>query len=102
MVATYPAKGDNTKATVTKSGITVSGREPPEANGAPTFPDWQLMQRSVDENKPAGTNVGRPITAIDPDTIDRSKLTYTLSDNANFTITTSGQLKTKVASGPRD
>ena len=92
VVATYPAKGD--ERTVTKSGISV--RAAPENNGDPTFPD-STTERSVDENKPAGANVGKPITATDPDTIDSGKLTYTLSDNTNFTITTSGQLKTKVA-----
>ena len=92
VVATYPAKGD--ERTVTKSGISV--RAAPENNGDPTFPD-STTERSVDENKPAGTNVGRLITAIDPDTIDSGKLTYTLSENTNFTITTIGQLKTKVA-----
>ena len=91
MVATYTAKG-NTR-TETKTGISV--RAVPGSNGAPTFPE-STTARSVDENKRADTNVGKTIVAIDPDTADRSKLTYTLSDNTNFSITNSGQLKTKV------
>ena len=87
--ATYEAKGDNTKASTT---ITVR-RVPPEANVSPTFPTGSDA-RSVDENK-ANANVGKPIKAIDA--ADGSKLIYTLSDNDNFSINTSGQLKTKVA-----
>ena len=51
----------------------------------------------MDENRPVGTNVGVPIVATDPDSGDRSKLTYTVSDDMNFSITTSGQLKTKAS-----
>ena len=93
VVATYDAKG-NTR-TATKAGITV--RAVPSSNGAPTFPE-PTTARSVDENKRAGTNVGKAIEATDPDTADRNKLTYTLSesDNTSFSINTSGQLKTKV------
>ena len=36
----------------------------------------------------AGTNVGRPVKAMDDDTADNSKLTYDLTDdgNGNFKI----------------
>ena len=67
-------------------------------NESPAFPNDNAAQaRIVDENRPVGTNVGAPIVAMDPDSGDRSKLTYTLSDNTNFSITTSGQLKTKAS-----
>ena len=93
VVATYIAKGET--RTATKTGINVRAEPPADSDNAPAFPS-PTEARSVDENKGAGTNVGKTIVAIDPDTVDRSKLTYTLSDNTNFSITTSGQLKTKV------
>ena len=93
VVATYTAKGDT--RTATKTGISVRAEPPADSDSDPAFPN-PTEARSVDENKRAGTNVGKTIVATDPDTVDRSKLTYTLSDNTNFSITTSGQLKTKV------
>ena len=51
--------------------------------------------RSVDENKRAGTNVGKLIVATDPDTADGSKLTYSVSPDTHFSIDNRGQLKTK-------
>ena len=90
VVATYTAKGDT--RTEPKTGINV--RPVPTSNDAPTFPE-STAARSVDENKPAGTPVGDPVTATDNDGGDRGKLTYSVSDAANFSITTSGQLKTK-------
>ena len=89
--ATYDAQGDT--RTATKTGITV--RAVPGSNGAPTFPE-STAARSVDENKRAGTNVGKTIVAIDPDSADRSKLTYSVPPDTNFSINNNGQLETKV------
>ena len=66
----------------------------PSGNTAPTFPS-STATRSVPENSDAGTNVGAPVTATDPDSGDT--LTYTLegTDAASFEIvSTSGQLRT--------
>ena len=49
----------------------------------------------MDEGK-ANANVGAAITASDSDSRDSGKLTYSVDDNTNFSITTGGQLKTKV------
>ena len=64
-------------------------------NNAPTFPNTENGQRSVDENTPAGVNIGAPISATDT---DGDTLTYTLGGtNADsFDIDEStGQLITK-------
>ena len=61
-------------------------------NGAPTFPDGATTTRSVAENSAAGTNVGAPVSATDP---DGDALSYKLSgtDAARFEIDTStGQI----------
>ena len=66
-------KTDGTKKVVSK---TVSVREAPAAaNGAPNFVEGGEDKRSVDENSPPGTRVGKPVVAIDPG----DKLTYTLT-----------------------
>ena len=82
-------------------------RQAPESNIPPSFPDQDLdnggvqtaQTREVAENTPAGTNLGAPIAASDPDV-----LTYSLSDtNGNdddesFVINrATGQLMTKAA-----
>ena len=79
-------------------------RQAPESNIPPTFPDQDLMNtgvqtaqtREVAENTPAGTNIGAPVVASDPDV-----LTYSLDDGipaAAFDITrATGQLMTKAA-----
>ncbi|MXZ00319.1 hypothetical protein F4Y93_06590, partial [Candidatus Poribacteria bacterium] len=67
------------------------------ANSAPKFADGGSTTRSVDENTPAGQNIGSPVSATDP---DNDTLTYTLggADRNSFDIeSTSGQLKTKAA-----
>ena len=91
--ATYTAKGDTREAS---KSITV--RAAPTGTNADADPSFEnaTEARSVDEGK-ANANVGAPIRATDDTPGDSGKLTYTLSDNTNFTITTSGQLKTKVA-----
>ena len=90
--ATYTAKGDTRKAS---RSITV--RAAPTGTNADAAPSFEnpTESRSVDEGK-ANANVGDPIRATDDTPVDSGKLTYTLSDNTNFTIT-NGQLKTKVA-----
>ena len=63
-------------------------------NTAPTFL-LESTTREVEENSPAGTNVGLPVTATDA---DDDTLTYTLegTDAASFEIdSTSGQIQTK-------
>ena len=58
-------------------------RQAPESNIPPTFPDQDLVvgdvqtaqTREVAENTPAGTNIGAPVVASDPDV-----LTYSLDD----------------------
>ena len=79
-------------------------REAPESNIPPSFPDQDLntggvqtqQTREVAENTPAGTNLGAPVAASDPDV-----LTYSLDTGnaaAAFDITrATGQLMTKAA-----
>ena len=94
VVATYAAKGDT--RTAQKAGISVR-RMPIGTNSNPAFPSGNAAQeRSVAENKPVGTLVGKTIVAIDPDSVDRSKLTYSVAPDTHFSINDSGQLKTKM------
>ncbi len=78
-------------------GTGESNTEPePPANRAPTFDAGSGAGLTVAENSAAGTNVGAPITATDPD--DGDTLTYSLSgaDAASFSINTAtGQLTTR-------
>ena len=78
-------------------------RQAPETNIPPSFPDQDLttngvqteQTRKVAENTPAGTNIGAPVVASDPDV-----LTYSLddADAMSFDINrATGQLITKVA-----
>ena len=72
-----------------------SGQTNTAGNSAPTFPS-STASRSVDENSPAGTDVGAPVTATDIDIGDT--LTYTLEgmDASSFSIvSTSGQIRTR-------
>ena len=77
-------------------------RQAPASNIPPSFPDQDLdtggvqtaQTRDVAENTPAGTNLGDPVVASDPDV-----LTYSLSgtDDESFDINrATGQLITKV------
>ncbi len=66
------------------------------ANTAPSFGSGVVTALKVDENSPAGTNVGSAVTATDPDEGDT--LTYSLSgtDATSFDIGSStGQITTK-------
>ena len=78
-------------------------RQAPETNIPPSFPDQDLtatgvqteQTRKVAENTPAGTNIGAPVVASDPDV-----LTYSLdvAGAMSFDINrATGQLITKVA-----
>ena len=60
-------------------------------NEAPEFPA-QTASRSVPENAPAGTKVGMPLKATDP---EGDPVTYTTASD-NFIIESDGQLRTKV------
>ena len=64
-------------------------------NQQPTFPATEDGERSVPENSSAGTNIGAPVAAGDP---ENDPLTYSLSgtDAASFSIVAgSGQLRVK-------
>ena len=65
------------------------------ANVRPQFPASETGQRSVDENSRAGTNIGEPVAAEDP---ENNRLTYSLTgfDAESFAIVSStGQLRVR-------
>ena len=65
------------------------------ANTRPQFPTTETGQRTVPENSRAGTNIGEPVAAEDP---ENNSLTYTLTgfDAESFTIVSStGQLRVR-------
>ncbi len=67
-----------------------------EENNAPIFVEGDATERSVQENTPAGRNIGGPVTAMDED--EEDVLTYSLSgtDAASFGIVSAtGQLQTR-------
>ena len=68
-------------------------------NATPSFPGIDPTFRSVPENSPAGTVVGDPVAATDPD--DGDTLAYSLTDidAASFTIDSSGQIKVAEGTG---
>ena len=102
--------GDHLRATASytdghgpgKSAQAVSDNEvrvAPVNNAAPTF-SAETAGRTIAENTAPDTNIGNPVTATDPDTGDRDKLTYKLggTDAVSFDIiASSGQLQTKAA-----
>ena len=66
-----------------------------EGNSPPQSTDDTIATRNVDENTPAGENVGSPVSASD---LDTTTLTYSLGgpDAGLFNFTTrTGQLRTK-------
>ena len=70
----------------------------PVTNTAPMFPSSETGRRTVEENTPAGREIGDPVAADDPDVGDT--LTYRLEggDAASFDIVEStGQLLTEAA-----
>ena len=81
-------------APVKTSAVVSITRNP---NSPPEFPTAEDGARSVDENTPAGRNIGDPIRATDADS---SRLTYSISgpDASSFdVVASSGQLRTKAA-----
>ena len=78
--------------------VRVSNHPPAFPDQDPSTPGVQKAQtRTVDENTPAGRNIGAPVAATDA---DNDTLTYTLggTNAASFAIvSTSGQLQTKAA-----
>ncbi len=67
-----------------------------EENNPPVFVEGSATERSVQENTPAGKNIGGPVIAEDED--EEDVLTYSLSgvDAASFGIvSTTGQLQTR-------
>ena len=68
---------------------------PVEPNDPPKFPLTETRARDVDENTPAGEDIGETVAATDP---DNDTLTYSLDvpSRATFNIVaTTGQLQTK-------
>ena len=65
-------------------------------NSQPRFPSSGSSARYVDENSPAGTEIGNPVAANDDET---DPLTYSLSSGSEFfeIVAMSGQLLTKSA-----
>ena len=66
-----------------------------EENNAPVFVEGSATERSIQENTPAGRNIGAPVSATDE---DEDVLTYSLrgADAASFGIVgTTGQLRTR-------
>ena len=87
-----PSAADNTLSFAL--GIPRPTRDP-NVNHAPIFREGSRTTRSIQENTPAGRNIGSPVTATDA---DEDTLTYTLrgADAASFGIvSTSGQLQTR-------
>ena len=75
-----------------------TGTGPPDtsSNDAPAFTEGDTTTRSLPENTAAGTDIGDPVAATDPDNGDT--LTYTLggTDASSFDIVSNtGQLRTK-------
>ena len=73
----------------------LNGQElPPPPNTLPSFDLSLVTALTVPENSPAGTSVGAPVAATDPDADDT--LTYSLSgdDAASFSIDGTGQMTT--------
>ena len=68
-----------------------------QPNNPPEFPSSEDGARNVDENTPAGRNIGAPVAATDA---DNDRLTYSISgaDATSFDVVeSSGQLRTKGA-----
>ncbi|MDE2988935.1 MAG: cadherin domain-containing protein [Chloroflexota bacterium] len=79
------------------ASATTAATVAPAPNRDPAFPATETGARSIPENTPAGTNIGAPFQATDP---DGETVAYALtgSDASHFEIDAeSGQLKTKGA-----
>ena len=72
-----------------------------DVNEAPEFDSTAPTTLNIIENTTAGTDIGSPVTATDPDNTTanptKDTLTYSLDtgDGASFEIDSSGQIKTK-------
>ena len=81
---------DGSRASELPVTITVT-----DVNEAPTFPPGESGERAVPENTPAGTRIGAPVAAADPDRGDT--LTYSVSGagaDPFEIVSTTGQLRT--------
>ena len=88
---------DDVSAGKSASAVSVNPvRMAVSGNTAPQFDSSVTGDREVDENTPAGMDIGEPVTATDA---DNDPLTYTLDDGAEFfdIVPTTGQLQTKAA-----
>ena len=84
---------DSIAVTITVTNVDEAPVEPtPQANRAPSFDEGASAGRSVAENAPAGTDIGLPLAATDPDS---DLLTYALSgaDSGHFALS-GNQLRT--------
>ena len=81
----YPVGGDISVTVRTRSTGGGGGGGGAPANRAPTFDEGESASRSVAENTPPGTAIGKPVTATDR---DRDRLTYSITggDAARFSI----------------
>ena len=89
------AANGNTEGTPTEDASIDVTINVTDINEKPQFADDAPTTQNVDENTPAGTNIGSAYTATDPDAGDT--LTYSLDegDGAAFDIDANGQIKTK-------
>ena len=84
---TDPQGPGKTVSATTSSAV---GESP---NQAPAFTEALVQYREVDENTPANTPIGEPVTATDPDTGDVLTYSLTGTDASKFSIDpNSGQL----------
>ncbi len=77
--------------------VTINVKDVSDTNNVPVFTEGTSTTRSVAENAADGTNIGRPVSATDPDNDD---LTYTLGGTdsyAFYIVNTTGQLQTSTA-----
>ena len=87
---------DSIPVTIRVTNVDEAPVEPtPQANRAPSFDEGAGAGRSVAENTPAGTDIGLPLAATDPDS---DSLTYALSgaDSGHFALS-GNQLRTSGA-----
>ena len=78
-----------------KTAERISDARVPSDNRRPSFPAGETGQRGVDENTPAGRNVGTPVAATDP---EGNSLTYTLTGadaDAFSVVAGTGQIRTR-------
>ena len=70
----------------------------PVSNAPPQFPSSETGMRRVEENTPAGRDIGDPVAAMDPDVGDQPTYKLEGTDSASFEVDRlSGQLRTRDA-----